>query len=165
MSWFKTAAAAIILTGLAACGFTPLYGPQSGAAQLPAIEIANIPDREGQYLRNFLIDRLYKNGRPVDAPYILSVAPLNKKTTNMGIRKDATSTRGIMEMTTTVTLTDKSTEKIVLTRNVRSVGGYNQLDNQFASLISEQRLTDHAVEDIGNEIMTELGLYFSKNTP
>src|SRR5690606_16052602 len=48
---------------LAACGFSPVYGTlgqgQSAAAEayLSQVSIDNIPDREGQYLRNALIDR------------------------------------------------------------------------------------------------------------
>ena len=50
---------------LSACGFSPMYGANSSKnntaikTELTDIEIALIPDREGQYLRNALIDRFY----------------------------------------------------------------------------------------------------------
>ena len=59
----------ILLTSVAclavvSCGFTPMYGTafQDGAVvdvrkELAHIEISNVKDREGQYLRNALIDR------------------------------------------------------------------------------------------------------------
>lgn len=160
--WFLISVFCILIS---ACGFTPLHTGKDGTVYRAGIEIANIPDREGQYLRNFLIDRLYQNGRPHDAPYLLSIAPLDKKITNMGIRKDATSTRGQLDITAVMALVEKETGKVLLERQVRAGGGYNQLDNQFASLISENRLTDHALEEIGDNILTELNLYFQRTAP
>lgn len=156
-----------LLMPLSSCGFKPMYGESSGVfdaadALESGIEIANIPDREGQYLRNQLIDRLNLKGRPADAPYILSMTPLVTELTNLGIRKDATSTRAMLQVTSTMTLTERATGKAVLVRDVRAVGGYNQLDNQFATLVSKASVSSHMLEELADTVVTEVALHFNR---
>jgi LPS-assembly lipoprotein len=156
-----------VLLSLGACGFSPMYGDDAGrnaAEQVRQVEIANIPDRDGQYLRNLLIDRLNSGGRPESAPYLLAVTDLKTSVTNIGIRRDATSTRGLLQTDAHVTLIDKKTGAVLLSRDYRSVGAYNQLDNQFATLVSRGSLSAHVLEEMSDNILTDLGLYF-RRTP
>jgi len=162
----RIAAGFALCLALSGCGFKPLYGSHSAPAQTAVssgVEIGNIPDREGQRLRNLLIDRMYLDGRPPDAPYLLTVTPLKTTLTNLGIRKDATSTRAMLQVTATMKLSDKSSGAVVLEREVRSVGGYNQLDNQFATLVSRESVSDHMLEELSETILTEVALYFSRS--
>lgn len=149
----------------AGCGFKPMYGSHAPAPNLAmesGVEIANIPNRDGQLLRNYLIDRMYRNGRPADAPYLLTLSPLKVEVTNLGIRKDATATRAMQQVSANMTLTERATNRIVLQRDVRAVGGYNLLDNQFATLVSERSVGDHMLEEMADSIVTEVSLYFSR---
>jgi LPS-assembly lipoprotein len=164
MWWSRLFAAALCLL-VAACGFEPMYGDRNSAAtavNYSSVEIDNIPERSGQYLRNQLIDRLYLDGRPAETVYALRVAPLKTVTTSMGIRKDATSTRAMAETGTTMQLVEKATGKVLLQRDLRATGGYNLLDNQFATIVSRQSVSEHMLEEIADDIVTELGLYFHR---
>src|SRR6201996_5580011 len=143
MSSFKAVAGFALLLCLAACGFEPMYGAHSAATEavdtaLPNIDIGNIPDRDGQYLRNLLIDRLYTGGRPDAAPYTLNFSKLNKNIVDIGIQKDATATRAQIQITTHMDLIDKSTGKAVLQRDLKTVGAYNLLDDQLSTIVSQQ---------------------------
>ena len=55
------------LLAVSACGFTPMYAQNDAGADVAAyysdIFIENLKDRDGQYLRNALIDRIYVDGR------------------------------------------------------------------------------------------------------
>jgi LPS-assembly lipoprotein len=156
---------ALVVILLTACGFEPMYGDKGDAAtaaNYSNVEIDNIPERSGQYLRNQLIDRLYLDGRPAAASYALKVAPLRTVTTSMGIRKDATSTRAMAEVGTTMQLVEKATGRVLLQRDLRATGGYNLLDNQFATIISRQSVSEHMLEELADDIVTELGLYFHR---
>lgn len=168
--WWSRAFAAALCLFVAACGFEPMYGDKGDTAtavNYSSVEIDNIPDRSGQYLRNQLIDRLYLDGRPSGTVYALKIAPLRTVTTNLGIRKDATSTRAMAEVGTTMQLVEKTSGRVLLQRDVRATGGYNQLDNQFATIISRQSVSEHMLDEIADDIVTELGLYFHRagNTP
>ena len=153
---------------LSACGFQPLYKAQNAAGVRDScknIEIANIPDRDGQFLRNALIDRLYTAGRPSDALYKLTVAPLEKRNIALGIKKDASSTRSFLQFTTHVTLTDNRSGKALLDRDMHVVGSYNILDNQYANTVSEQNVTENLLREMGDDILTELNVYFYSRLP
>ncbi len=165
--WLSRVVIVLALLLPAACGFKPLYGEHSGVfdaanALESGIEVANIQDREGQFLRNQLIDRLNLKGRPAEAPYILTVAPLKTELTNLGIRKDATSTRAMLQVSSKMILTERATGKAVLVRDIRAVGGYNQLDNQFATLVSKASVSDHMLEELADTVVTEIALYFNR---
>lgn len=157
---------ALTLPLLGGCGFEPMYAETAQRQQVSDafadIEIANIPDRDGQYLRNELIDRLYTEGRPADAKYRLDVAPLKKDLYRQGITKDATYTRERMEISTTIKLVEKSTGKVVMERTPRAVGSYNLLDNQFGTLVSRDSLTNHLLAELGDSIQTSVSLYFRR---
>lgn len=164
---FAMTAALCLPLGLAACGFEPMYATPDAATQKSVkasyadIEIVNIPDREGQYLRNALIDRLYNQGRPADARYALEIEPLKRTLTNQAIQKDATYTRALMEYSTTMRLRDrKSGDVVVLERRQRALGSYNLLDNQFATISSRDSLNDHLLDELADSIQLALALHF-----
>ena len=150
---------------LTACGFQPLYGggPESSvSAHYADINIPSIPDRDGQYLRNALIDRLYTHGRPSDPKIDLKIDPLKTTLTDLGIQKDATVTRTQIEILAHMQLIDKITGKTLLDRHVRAVGGYDVLDQQYTTVVTRQNVTDHVLDDLSTNIVTELDLYFRR---
>jgi LPS-assembly lipoprotein len=159
MWWFKSCAGAALLLTLASCGFTPLYG---SAAPRPEVFVASIPDRDGQELRNLLIDRIYAHGVPQAAPYELRIEPLKISAADLGIQKDATVTRTEIEIGAHMTLVDTKTGATVLERHLRAVGGYDVLDEQYATLVTRRSVTDRVLAELADNVVTELSLYFSK---
>ena len=146
-----------------------MYGTNSATTRavdvaLPNIDIDNIPDRDGQYLRNLLIDRLYANGRPDAAPYLLKFSKLSKYIVDLGLQKDATATRAQIQITTHMELVDKSTNKPVLERDLKTVGAYNLLDDQLATLVSQQNITESILQEMKDDAVTQLSLYFRRKS-
>jgi LPS-assembly lipoprotein len=148
---------------LSGCGFESLYATRNIEQSTPAIEIANIPDQDGQYLRNLLIDRLNAGGRPADPRYELKFTPLAKDTVNIGIRKDASATRAQVQVATQMRLIEKSSGKILLQRDLKTVGAYNLLDNQLATMSSQRYTTENILRELGDSAVTELDLYFRRS--
>jgi len=162
MSLFRVFLACLCL-GLSSCGFESVYAVKNAAPPPGAsIEIDGIPDREGQYLRNLLIDRLYTKGRPSGAAYRLTFSPLAKSVVDIGIQKDATATRTQMQIATQMRLVEKNTRKILLQRDLKTMGAYNLLDNQLATLVSQQNIIDSILQELGDDVVTELNLYFRR---
>ncbi len=163
MSSLRVLACALALLSLSACGFTPVYGNKAALdAAHGRIEVGNIPDRGGQYLRNRLIDRLYASGTGGgETPYLLEVAPLRESLTAIGLRKDASVTHTQTEVRTTFRLVEKSTGKVLMQRDVRATGDYDQLNNQFATLVSREDVINNMLADLGNTIVQQINLYFT----
>ena len=166
MSWFRSLILCLCLlpaAGLSGCGFQSLYAEKSQTSAVrPDIEIGNIPDREGQALRNLLIDRLYTHGRPADAPYELKFSPLEKNIGKIGIQKNATSTLAQMQISTRMQLVEKNTGTVLLRRQLNASGSYNLLDSQLATLVSQQNVTENLIQGLSDDTVTELNLYFRR---
>ena len=150
---------------VAACGFTPMYG--EGAARnvrdgLDRVAIAIIPDQEGVYLRNRLIDQFYRGGYPSDPAYDLRVAKIQETITDLDITIDSEATRQQIRLNTTMTLVDRKTGQAVLTRNLRAISSSNILGSQFTNRVSEQDAREAALADLARQIELQTALYFKK---
>ncbi len=151
----------LLLTG---CGFTPLYGGGAAPqARFDTVEIGNIPDREGQYLRNALIDRFYTQGRPSSPDHTLVVAPIVESLTDLDITKNSSATRAQLRLSTTMTLLENASGKPVLTRTLTSLNSYNILASQFTTRVSEENVREAALDDLARQIETQMALYFKRN--
>ncbi len=152
-----------LLTALPSCGFAPLYGQHTQASLARNdIDIENIPNREGQYLRNYLMDRLYTAGRPAATAYTLKFSTPAKTTTRLGVQRDATATRAELDISTEMQLVDAKTGQVVMKRTLKDSGAYNLLDNQMSTITSQQSTTENVLRAIGEQAMTELTLYFNR---
>ncbi len=152
---------------LTACGFEPLHGTKNNAniaaqAQLAQIDIGIIPDEEGQFLRNALIDRFYQSARPSNPTYALSITPIKESRVNLDITKSADTTRGQLILTTSLKLNDKKTGKALLSRSLRSTISYNKLGSEFATIVSENNARKNALNDLARQIELQLNLYFKR---
>jgi LPS-assembly lipoprotein len=167
MSKFATLFALITtMVTLVACGFHPVYGVNKhtniGVEQhLAQIHIGNIKDREGQHLRNELIDRFYRDERPNSPLYTLSIQNLRERITELDITKDAESTRGQLRTTARLVLTDQD-GAILLERNVSSTASFNVLASEFTNRVSEQNTRENTLGDLARQIEQHIALYFKK---
>ena len=154
---------------LSACGFTPVYGegvqaskPNSITSQLNNIDIDIIPNREGQFLRNALIDRFYSNGLPNNAAYALKVSSINERVYDFDITQESEATRQQLRLTTTMRLLDKKTNKTLLTRDLNAISSNNVLESEFSTLVTEQNSRENALNDLARQVERQITLYFSK---
>lgn len=167
MLWSKTATAALLIGAsltLAACGFRPLYGERSAASvsapELAAVQIDTIPNREGQIVRNSLLDKMRPRGGAQKELYRLTVS-LSTGRESFGIRTDDTATRATMTMVASYTLSDIATGQPLLTASSRAVSSYNILDSDFATYISENDAMRRTAVDLSEEIKTRVAIFLS----
>lgn len=165
-SGFFCAVLGVAILMLPSCGFTPLYGAKSSHSQSQAaragydVDISVIPNREGQVLRNLLIDRLYQRGYPQNPRYYLLVAPLAETHQSLAIAKTSESTRGQLKIATRVELQDRSTNRVLFVRDLSSIGSYNILVSEFATRVTEDNARQNALNDLARQIELNISLYF-----
>lgn len=155
---------------LTACGFQPMYGKNQYESvgvesHLAVIDIGNIPNREGQYLRNQLIDRFYRNQRPRETLYSLSVSPIREQIIDLDITATSDSTRGQLRMDTVIYLTDQRTGAILLNRKLTGISSFNVLPSEFTNRVSEQNARENVLNDLAGQIERQLNLYFKRDFP
>lgn len=161
---FLTLTALLFIT---ACGFHPVYGvnkytPVGAETKFQQIAIDNIPDREGQYLRNALIDRLYRDGRATNATYKLTITPISETQRNLDVTVDSDTTRAQLRISTNMTLIDTATREELFKRAINSTASYNVLGSEFANRVSEQSTRENILDDIARQIEMQIGLYFKQ---
>lgn len=149
---------------LSACGFQPIYGTSRSsdspvAAALNQVTIANIPDRQGQILRNRLIDRFYHNGRPTDPTHTLSIT-ITATEIDLAIQKDATASRRQLNLNADYRLTDQQGRE-VQSGTARSIVSYNKLQAQYGTLASRDNALDRALQEVAEQITNRVSLYFA----
>ncbi len=147
---------------LSACGFTPLYSNQKTIESLSSIEIDVIPNQEGQFLRNVLIDRFYNNGMPLTSTYKLTIAPLQERRKDLDVTITSDTTRAQMMLSSRLTLTEISTGKTLLQRPLKSITSYNVLGSEFATRVTEKNARENALDNIARQIEKALVLYLGR---
>ena len=156
-----------ILLLLTACGFHPIYGGATAngpvSEQMAQVGIDGIPDHAGQMLRNDLIDRMYRKGRPSQALYHLGV---KLHTNEEDVATLANSTATLTELNTygDYVLTDAK-GKEVLKGTAHSVTSYSRLNNQYATLVSHDDAIERTVGEVSEQIVNRLSLYFADPPP
>ncbi|NCC22021.1 MAG: hypothetical protein EOM26_06115 [Alphaproteobacteria bacterium] len=160
--------AGVALLGVSGCGFSPLYrssseeGDRSSAVDLLSrTEIAMIPDRNGVYLRNRLIDRFYLNGRPADPVFTIQIARIEEQVTDLDITKSSDATRGQLKLNTAFRLQDDA-GNVLLDRSVSAVTSYNILAGEFTNRVSEESARRNALDDLARQIESLVVLYLNR---
>lgn len=152
---------------ITACGFHPVYGvnkytPIGAETKFQQISISNIPDRNGQYLRNALIDRLYRDGRATDPVYSLTVAPIRETQRNLDVTIDSDTTRAQLKISTNISLINTATRETLFKRAISSTASYNVLGSEFTNRVSEQSTRENILDDVARQIEMQISLYFKQ---
>ena len=172
MSWsrdrrdFIAAASSAALVLVSGCGFRPLYGSKSLGAvdsQLAQVKIGIIPDRVGQQLHNYLLDRVNRKGRPKKPLYLLSVK-VKIENVRQAFESNETATRAKLVFTASFELQEIATEKILLGNWARSVNSYNIVTSAISTRSAELDAIDRAAREVSEEIRSLLALYFQRRT-
>lgn len=162
--------AVVVVTGVGACGFRPMYAPRPAAdpvtADLSSIEVARIPDRPGQILRNQLRDRLNPAGLTTPARYTLQVA-LRESIRELAVERSGLATRGNLTMIAEYSLIDDTTGQVLFNGSSRTQASYNilagQPTSQFSSLTAQQDARNRALTELAGAIPIRLGGFFEKH--
>lgn len=158
MSWSKRALLVFMLTALAGCGFHPLYaprGPRDYDPELAAVKVNRIQDRVGQLLWQQLNEQLNPNGVSVPAHYALDVGLIVSRA-DLGIQRDATSTRGEITITANFKMTDLRPGGTAVSGSTRAVGSFNILGDAYATQIAEDETRERVLAQIGDDLFTKL---------
>lgn len=160
-------AAALCALLLAGCGFRPLYQdpePAAGAVsvgtELAAVEIAPIPDRVGQLVRN---DLLYHTGGREDgggADYRLDVR-LTESISELAVESTGFATRSNLRLSAVYTLIDLGSGRRLVNGRSRAISSYNIVDASFSTLTAQNAARERAAARVAEDIRARLAAYFA----
>lgn len=161
-----TSRRAVVLGGaalLGGCGFHPLYLPQGGnrpvSADLAAVYVPVIPERQGQLMRQALQRRMQGTGAGVVARYELIVAPAISAEP-IAIQSDSSTSRFRVNGNATWTLRRLDVARTVVnTGSSRITDGYNIINQQyFAADLENSAAINRITETLADQIVTDVAI-------
>ena len=154
---------------LSGCGFQPVYMPTaSGTAgapqrELAAIQVALIPDRPGQLLRQALQDRLEMGASGIARRYDLTVS-FWIAGEGIAVQQDSTATRLRETGNANWTLVAQDVGRTRLTSGfARAIDAINITDEQyFGADLENESLQRRMAGAIADQITMQLAIYFRR---
>lgn len=144
------------LGALSACGLKPVYAQDSVSRQeFQQIYISEIPNREGQVLRNKLQDLLGGSGNK----YRLDIV-LEKQRREFGIQQDFRISRYDIVLTASYSLVENESGEIVLKDSAKMYSAFNRTDSEFSTFVAEEDAVEQAAEQLAYRINLKLAAFF-----
>jgi LPS-assembly lipoprotein len=161
----RRVAFAFAMLPLAACGFHPLYAETRRAADEPtlaAIKVMPIADRMGQQLELSLREQLNPHDLSLETRYQLSIT-LAVSRADLGIQRDATATRGQVNVTAIIVLADAKTAKVLYRASAHSLSAFNVVNDAFAAQVAQDDSDLRTVRDLADEIRTRIAIFLQQH--
>jgi LPS-assembly lipoprotein len=150
---------AALASGLAACGFTPLYGEGSPAAEMAGrVEVAPILGGPGFAMREELTRRL----GPASAPTHMLEVEFGLERTGVALTQENVTTRFNVVGVADYRLTPLAGGPPVASGSIRSVTGYSapaeETGSAFASRAAERDAGRRLAVDLADQIVERLAV-------
>ena len=162
-----------ILGELTGCSPHPLYAPNafgnsdpqavSVQAQLRQVQVALLPERTGQLLRQALQSRLEAGQTPEYSRYSLAVS-FNIAQIGLGIQNDSSITyvRFIATAPWSLTEQDSPTNQVLVSNTAQAADDLNTFDNApFGQELETDTVNARLADAIADQIVIRLAHYFT----
>lgn len=138
----------------ASCGFTPIYKTVdengNAAMNLAAVKVESSHDLMGQFYSNRLTDLLNPAAVQVEPQYRMTTT-LSKSKTPLAIQQDRTITRYKIVVSVNYRLVDINSGKVIDEGNLRREGGYDKVDSDYATYISDEDTTRRIIKELAED--------------
>ena len=165
----RNASIAVVMVAglLQGCGFSPLYGSGTGSAvgagELGSINVALIPDRAGQELRQDLQEALESGASAAGAQYDLYVT-VSIAESDVAINQQTASTRARDTGTASWVLRTEGEKHAEIASGVaHALDGYDIINQQFfAADMSREAAIRRIDQTLAGQITQQLAVYFDR---
>ena len=147
-------------------GFRPLYGSAGvGGAdvqqKLAAVDIAPIPGRVGQRIRNELIFQSTGGGNPLPPEYRLDIA-VRETVSSTLVQIDGNATGQVYNLDASYKLVRISDKKLIAEGKSYSRAGFQRLTSIFANVRAREDAENRAAKTVGEELRTRILAHLSQ---
>jgi len=130
--------------------------------KLAQLEIAPIPGRVGQRLRNELIYQSTGGGLAQEPVYRLEVV-IRESLTPTLVQQDGNSSGSVYNLNTTFRLVRLSDKSVALQGQSTGRVAFQRFDSVFANVRAREDAEDRAAKTVGDELKGRLAAYLSGN--
>lgn len=145
---------------LAACGFEPLHAQRGVLAALPPMQIEPIPDRQGQILRNYLLDRVSPRGEASSAKYSLVITLFEPRQV-LALRRDDVISRMSYSAVANFEVRDSANRRVFAGNSSFSTD-YEITNSEYATLTAQQNARERVLELVADDIRNQIAVEFRR---
>ena len=152
---------------LSACGdggIRPLYGSVGIGAnvgeKLAQVQVAPVPGRVGQRIRNELIFQSTGGGQAVPPQYRLDIA-IRESVTSTLVQTNGESLGQLYTIDASFQLVRLSDNSVALTGISYGRAGFERFESIFSNVRARQNAEDRAAKTVGDELKSRLTAYLS----
>lgn len=139
-----------------------LTGGPSVNEKLAQLDIAPIPGRVGQRLRNELIYQSTGGGLAQEPVYRLEIV-IRESLTPTLVQQDGNSSGSVYNLNTTFRLVRLSDKSVALQGQSTGRVAFQRFDSVFANVRAREDAEDRAAKTVGDELKGRLAAYLSGN--
>jgi len=160
------AAASVLVAGCGDSGFHPMYASSAitGAPEvnekLAQLEIAPIPGRVGQRLRNELIYQSTGGGNALQPVYRLEIV-IRESLTPTLVQQDGNSSGSVYNLRTSFRLIRIADRSVALQGESTGRVAFQRFDSVFANVRARENAEDRAAKSVGEEVKGRVAAYLS----
>jgi LPS-assembly lipoprotein len=160
---------ALMLTaapGLAACsgGFQPLYGPTASGVglqeRMAQLDVATIPGRVGQRIRNELIFQASGGGELAPPTHRLEVS-ITESVISTLVKPDGDALGQTYSLQANFKLIEIKTKKVVLTGTSYGRAGFERFQSIYSNVRARDDAENRAARTVADDLKTRLAIYLS----
>lgn len=130
--------------------------------KLAQLDIAPIPGRVGQRLRNELIYQSTGGGLAQEPVYCLEIV-IRESLTPTLVQQDGNSSGSVYNLNTTFRLVRLSDKSVALQGQSTGRVAFQRFDSVFANVRAREDAEDRAAKTVGDELKGRLAAYLSGN--
>src|SRR5215470_6897477 len=152
--------------GLSACsgGFQPLYGPTASGVglqeRLAQLDVAAIPGRVGQRIRNELIFQASGGGELAPPTHRLEVS-ITESVVSTLVKPDGDALGQTYTLQANFKLIDIKTKKVVLTGTSYGRAGFERFQSIYSSVRARDDAENRAARTVADDLKTRVAIYLS----
>lgn len=152
---------------LSGCGYAPLYGsafagPQGSVAeQLRAVDVALVPGRVGQAIRNQLIFDETGGREPAPPKYRLEIAMRESVQATL-VNVQGTAAANLYQLNADFKLINLADKKVLLDAKSGAQAQFQQETSTFANVRARRDAEDRAARVVADSIRTQVAAFLSQ---
>ena len=157
----------LLAAGCSGGGFQPLHGVSASGGDLSttlaSVNVATIPGRVGQQLRNELIFKMRGGEEAYGADYRLQIA-IRESVRNTLVQLDGDAEGRVYLLTSEFKLISNTDNAVLLEGKNHSQAAYQRNDSVYANLRARRDAENRAAKDSAQMIATRVSAFLSRAT-
>ena len=154
-----------LLSACGGSGFSPLYGSlgaQGGTVseRLASVDIAPIPGRVGQRIRNELIFGTTGGANKVTPAYRLEIA-VRETVTSALVEREGEARAKVYNIDATFRLIELSSNQVAFEGRSFGRAGYERFNSIFSNVRARKDAEDRAADTVATDLKTRLSAYLA----